>query len=114
MDILAFLRERAPVFRCPKCRRSLADCKLRQLDHQGPKYKVEVVCRNCELAFLVVLELTSDEAPATPEARPGQKEAEPNPAQSEPISSDELLQVHQLLADHGGRLTDLLHEPPDG
>ena len=64
MDILAFLRERAGAFRCPMCRRSLADCKLRRLDHEGQKYTVEVTCRNCELTFLVALELASSDGTA--------------------------------------------------
>jgi hypothetical protein len=112
MDILAFLRERAGAFRCPMCRRSLADCKLRQLDHEGSKYTVEVICRHCQLAFLVALELARGD-----EAEVGEDEfqlvagAEP---QGDPISNDELLELHRALRGHSGPLTDLLKEGADG
>ena len=106
MDILAFLRERAGAFRCPMCRRSLADCKLRQLDHEGPKYTVEVTCRNCELAFLVALELANSDV----------VEAERDGAapRGDPISNDELLELHRALSRHSGLITDLLQERADG
>jgi hypothetical protein len=110
MDILAFLRERAGAFRCPMCKRSLADCRLRQLDHEGQKYTVEVTCRNCELAFLVALELaTQDEA----ETVDGEQELQPVTSaqpEAEPISNDELLEVHRTLSGHAGPLTALLRE----
>ncbi|MGH7643777.1 MAG: hypothetical protein ACRENX_12350 [Candidatus Dormibacteria bacterium] len=110
MDILAFLRERAGAFRCPMCRRSLADCKLRQLDHEGQKYTVEVTCRNCELAFLVALELASSEAADTD---PGEQEVElvlGSESDADPISNDELLELHRTLSGHAGPLTALLKE----
>lgn len=110
MDILAFLRERAGAFRCPMCRRSLADCKLRQLDHEGQKYTVEVTCRSCELAFLVALELASSDDTESSEdeeevALVGRAEAD-----SDPISNDELLELHRTLSEHSGPLTALLTE----
>lgn len=110
MDILAFLRERAGAFRCPMCKRSLADCRLRQLDHEGQKYTVEVTCRNCELTFLVALELaTSDDTEVGDE---GQEVDLVGSAQPEvdPISNDELLEVHRALSGHAGPLTALLRE----
>jgi hypothetical protein len=110
MDILAFLRERAGAFRCPMCRRSLADCKLRQLDHEGQKYTVEVTCRNCELTFLVALELASSDGTA---ADAGEQEAQlvaSSGSGADPISNDELLELHRTLSGHSGPLTALLKE----
>lgn len=109
MDILAILRANAGAFRCPMCRRSLADCKLRQLDQQGPRYTVEVTCRNCQLAWVVALELAADE-----EVNILVEEPEPplfsSQAEVDPISSDELLEVHRALHQHTGPLTALLRE----
>jgi hypothetical protein len=114
MDILAFLRERAGAFRCPMCRRSLADCKLRQLDHEGPKYTVEVTCRNCELAFLVALELAnSDVVEAERDGEQPELVAGAAP-RGDPISNDELLELHRALSRHSGLITDLLQERADG
>lgn len=110
MDILAILRANAGAFRCPMCRRSLADCKLRQLDQEGPRYTVEVTCRNCELAFVVALELAANE-----EVNIVVEEEEPPRLASadlegKPISNDELLEVHRALSGHSGPLTALLRE----
>ena len=110
MDILAFLRERAGAFRCPMCRRSLADCKLRQLDHEGQRYTVEVTCRNCALTFLVALELAASEDSDAAGSEPGMELVVGGDAATEPISNDELLELHRALSSHTGPLTSLLKE----
>jgi hypothetical protein len=110
MDILAFLRERAGAFRCPICRRSLADCKLRQLDHEGQKYTVEVTCRNCELAFLVALELANADDTETGDDEQEVAVVGRFEGDSDPISNDELLELHRTLSEHSGPLTALLTE----
>ncbi|HEY6539147.1 MAG TPA: hypothetical protein VI138_08960 [Candidatus Dormibacteraeota bacterium] len=89
------------------CRRSLADCKLRQLDHDGPKYTVEVTCRNCELAFLVALELASSE---DAEGADEEVTVASTVEAADPISNDELLQLHRTLSGYTGPLTALLKE----
>ncbi len=106
-DIVAFLRPHAGAFRCPKCRRSLADCRLRQLDRQGPRYTVEVTCRNCELVLLVVLELAA--ATAVDE----EVVSDVGEEVLDPISNQELLAVHKALSRHRGPLTALLRHPDD-
>jgi uncharacterized protein YbaR (Trm112 family) len=111
MDILAFLRE---AFRCPMCRRSLADCKLRQLDHQGQKYTVEVICRHCELAFLAVLELASHDDTETDSGAEEIDLVATAAAEAEPISNDELLELHRALGGYTGPLTALIKERRDG
>ncbi|MGA7172804.1 MAG: hypothetical protein WBZ07_07695 [Candidatus Dormiibacterota bacterium] len=110
MDILAFLRERAGAFRCPMCRRSLADCKLRQLDHEGQKYTVEVTCRNCELAFLVALELASGNDAESGDGEQELQLKEGADSEGDLISNDELLELHRTLSGHSGPLTALLKE----
>lgn len=105
MDILTFLRQRAGEFRCPVCRRSLADCKMRQLNHSGHHYTVEVTCRKCDMAFVVALEVHGGEAEE--ELQLADEEEMP------PITADELLQVHRALRGYQGPLTALL-EPRDG
>jgi len=100
MDILPFLRQRAGDFRCPVCRRSLGDCRMRQLTHQGSQYTVEVTCRKCDMAFVVALELHSDSDSEETETL-GADELEP-------ISADEILEVHRALTGYQGALTSLL------
>lgn len=104
MDILTLLRQHAGDYRCPVCRRSLADCRMRQLTHRGHQYTIEVTCRKCTMAFVVALELQGGEdADLVDEAA----EAVP------PISTDELLEVHRALLGYHGSLTALL-EPDRG
>jgi len=92
------------------CKRSLADCRLRQLDHEGQKYTVEVTCRNCELTFLVALELASSEgAESADEEQEVELVGSVQPG-ADPITNDELLEVHRALSGHAGPLTALLRE----
>jgi hypothetical protein len=101
MDILPFLRQRADNFRCPVCRRSLGDCRMRQLTHHGSQYTVEVTCRKCDMAFVVALELHSDS---------DDEDTETLAEELEPITSDEILEVHRALTGYQGALTNLLHK----
>lgn len=103
MDILTFLRQRAGDFRCPVCRRSLADCKMRQLTHQGSRYTVEVTCRKCDMAFVVALELHGG----------GDEEEEAAQATAPPITADDILDVHRALKGYQGPLTALLEPDRD-
>ncbi|MGH7612195.1 MAG: hypothetical protein ACREN4_09270 [Candidatus Dormibacteria bacterium] len=114
-DIVAFLRPHAGAFRCPKCRRSLADCRLRQLDRQGPRYTVEVTCRNCELVLLVVLELAAATAVDEEVVSDVGEEVVSDVGEEvlDPISNQELLAVHKALSRHRGPLTALLRHPDD-
>ena len=104
MDILTFLRQRAGDFRCPVCRRSLADCKMRQLTHQGSQYTVEVTCRKCDMAFVVALELHGGN-----DADAGAETGREPP----PISTADILEVHRALKGYRGPLTALLEVDRD-
>ncbi|HVC23486.1 MAG TPA: hypothetical protein VNH82_08700 [Candidatus Dormibacteraeota bacterium] len=83
---------------------------MKQLDHEGQKYTVEVTCRNCELAFLVALELASAEDAEGSEDEQEVSLVGRTEADSDPISNDELLELHRTLSQHSGPLTALLKE----
>lgn len=102
MDIMSFLRQRAGDFRCPVCRRSLADCELEQLAHRGSHYTVQVTCAHCSMAFLVALEVQGGAA------------TEVDASEAEPITPDEILELHRALSGHDGPLTALLERPETG
>ncbi len=106
MDILTLLRQHAGDYRCPVCRRSLADCKMRQLTHRGQQYTIEVTCRKCDMAFVVALEVQGGEEMVTAGTAVDGDELPP-------ISTDELLEVHRALVGYHGPLTALL-EPGRG
>jgi hypothetical protein len=104
MDIITLLRQHAGDYRCPVCRRSLADCRMRQLTHRGHQYTIEVTCRKCTMAFVVALEVQGGEV--------ADAETESSEALA-PISTDEILEVHRALLGYHGSLTALL-EPDRG
>lgn len=100
MDILSLIRERAGDYDCPVCKRSLAGCSLTMLREDDPLYTVQVSCARCKVSFVVVLQVRHTPATtATPSA--------PQTAPAPPISADEVLDVHELLRDHTGPLTEL-------
>ncbi len=104
MDILTLLRQHAGDYRCPVCRRPLADCRMRQLTHRGSQYTIEVTCRKCTMAFVVALEVQGGEGADSAVTASDTGELPP-------ISADDLLEVHRALVGYHGPLTALL-EPP--
>src|SRR3989442_2388970 len=120
MRFIDFIRDRARYYNCPVCGRSLRDCELRMLRQVEDRYTVQVTCSACQVQFIVILavqgeglepiaqdELALDVDLTEGEALEGVA-AEP---EREPIQSDEVLDVHLLLKEDNGRLTDLLKQP---
>jgi len=96
------------------------------LQHVEDRYTIQVTCATCRVQFIVILAVQGGEGL---EASPADdlavergladdadlvgsasrsEQAEPEP---EPIQSDEVLDVHLLLRDYRGRLTDLFKQP---
>jgi hypothetical protein len=126
MRFIDFVRDRARYYNCPACGRSLRDCELRMLQHVEDRYTIQVTCASCRVQFIVILAVQGGEGL---EAIPADELAldrglaedadvlstamipSPSAPKPEPIQSDELLDVHLLLKDFQGRLTDLLKQP---
>jgi hypothetical protein len=113
MRFIDFVRDRARYYNCPACGRSLRDCELRMLQHVEDRYTIQVTCAACRVQFIVpsddlALErgLADDADLLSTAMRSDQATPEP-----EPIQSDEVLDVHLLLRDYRGRLTDLFKQP---
>lgn len=110
MDILALIKERAGEYDCPVCKRSLDGCSLTLVRDEDPLYTVQVCCAKCQVTFVVVLQVREQTVEATPERRsPRPRRARPpkRPV-APPIGLDELLDLHELLRDHDGPITELL------
>jgi hypothetical protein len=120
MRFLDFIRDRARYYNCPVCGRNLHDCDMRLLRHVDDRFTVQVTCAACHVQFIVILAVQGGgldgieeglvldaELAADLDGIPEQAAA-PHP---EPIKSDELLDVHLLLRDFTGRLTDLIQQP---
>lgn len=130
MRIIDLIRDRARYYNCPVCGRSLRDCELRMLSAVDDRFTVQVTCAACRVQFVVILvvqgggaeslardelsldgELAEDReavAGATSRVHARAPEAQPEP---DPIQPDEVLDVHLLLRDFDGPLTDLVKQP---
>ncbi len=124
MRFIDFIRDRARYYNCPVCGRSLRDCELRMLRHVEDRYTVQVTCAACRVQFVVILavqgegletlpqdELALDRELAEDAEVVGHPVAEAVTHTREPIESDEVLDVHLVLKDYQGRLTDLFKQP---
>jgi hypothetical protein len=111
MSIIEFIQDRARYYNCPVCGKSLKGCDVRMLQHVEDRFTVQVTCAACHVTFIVILAiqgsglepLRDDEV--LDEAEPA---AEAGP---DPIEWDEILDVHLLLKDFNGSLSDLIKQP---
>ena len=102
MDLLELLRFQARRYRCSACGENMADCGINVLAQQGNRALVRVTCASCNdenlLQIIFQTEAEEEREPLFDEGRP---------EVAEPISSDELLELHSVLAGHDGSLTEL-------
>jgi hypothetical protein len=109
MSIIEFIRDRARFYNCPVCGRSLKGCDVQVLSHEEERFHLQVTCAQCQVTFIVVLAIAGaavDEIEGV-EAEPA---GEPV-AEAEPISVDEILDLHLLLKNYQGTLSELLQHP---
>jgi hypothetical protein len=109
VDILGLIKERAGDYDCPVCKRSLDGCSLTLVRDEDPLYTVQVCCAKCQVTFVVVLQVRETSGSTGVVARPRQRRPRaPRKPVAPPIEVDELLDLHELLRDHDGPITDLL------
>jgi hypothetical protein len=118
MSIIEFIRDRARYYNCPVCGRSLKGCDVRMLSQVDDRFTVQVTCAACHVTFIVILAIQGPglEGVAGDDELQVQSVEEETAAMAElarpePIQSDELLDLHLILKDFQGSLTDLLKEP---
>jgi hypothetical protein len=118
MSIIEFIRDRARYYNCPVCGRSLKGCDVRMLSQVDDRFTVQVTCAACHVTFIVILAIQGpglDGVAGDEELQVQSVEEETAAmaelARPEPIQSDELLDLHLILKDFQGSLTDLLKEP---
>jgi formate dehydrogenase maturation protein FdhE len=102
MDLLELLRFQAKRYRCSACGENMADCGINVLAQQGNRALVRVTCASCNdenlLQIIFQTEAEEEKVPTIDEGLP---------QVADPISSDELLDLHAVLAGHEGPLTEL-------
>jgi hypothetical protein len=112
MRILEFIRDRARYYNCPVCGRSLEGCDVRMVKAVEDRYTVQVTCASCWVQFVVILAVQGESMVAEPQLVEQHEPAEAPPIPSAaPIEADELLDVHLLLEEFRGPLTDLVRQP---
>ena len=91
------------------------------LRHVEDRYTVQVTCSACQVQFIVILAvqgeglepIAQDELALDVELTEDRESLEVTAQgpEREPIQSDEILDVHLLLKEFNGRLTDLVKLP---
>ncbi len=117
MSIIEFIQDRARYYNCPVCGRSLKGCEVRMLKHVEDRFTVQVTCAACHVQFIVILAiqgqglepLSEDELQLEVDLEEAEGLATAHgEREMEPIASDEVLDVHLILKDFSGSLTELL------
>ena len=117
MSIIEFIQDRARYYNCPVCGRSLKGCEVRMLNHVDDRFTVQVTCAACHVTFIVILAIQgqgieiADNAQLVEAAAAAVDELEADDEAAGPIEVDELLDVHLLLREFDGSLTDLIRDP---
>ena len=106
MNIIALIKERARYYNCPACARNLEGCEVRMLKQAESHLTVEVTCARCHVQFIVVLAVQY--SPEDMEDMVDEPVAVSSSDSTPPITSDEVLDVHDLLRDFKGNFKDLL------
>jgi hypothetical protein len=102
VNLIALIKERAKYYRCLACSQVLADCQVKLLNEADGHCTVEVTCANCGVSFVAVLLLKKAKHP----------DGLPKAAEEGPISSDEMLDVHEFMKAFNGPLRELVHWRP--
>jgi hypothetical protein len=96
VNLIALIKERAKYYKCLACSQALADCQVKLLNEADGHCTVEVTCANCGVSFVAVLLLKRA------------KQA----AEEGPISTDEMLDVHEYMKAFSGSLKELARGRP--
>jgi hypothetical protein len=84
----------------------MAECGINVLAQQDNRALVRVTCRSCNDENLLQIIFQTEGESESAVAETGVDEGGERVAA--PISSDEMLELHELLAGHAGPLTELL------
>jgi len=111
MSIIEFIQDRARYYNCPVCGKNLRGCGVQMLNHVDDRYTVQVSCAACGVNFVIVLAIQGVSLESADELELVIDEEELVPIDGEvpePIGADEMLDLHLLLKDFRGPLTELL------
>ncbi len=85
----------------------MAECGINVIAQQGNRALVRVTCPSCNDENLLQIIFQTEVEPSEGMPAPSGVDEGGEPA-AEPISGDEMLELHEILAGHAGPLTELL------
>jgi hypothetical protein len=98
VNLIALIKERAKYYKCLACSQALADCDVKLINEADGHCTVEVTCAKCGVSFVAVLLLKKGKHP----------DGLPKAASEGPITSDELLDVHERMKAFNGSMKELV------
>jgi hypothetical protein len=107
MDLPELLRSQAKRYRCAVCSANMADCGIKVITQQGNRALVRVTCASCNDENLLQIIFQTDGG-SIEEEQKVPTISEGIPRVPDPISSDELLDLRDLLSAHQGGFRELL------
>ncbi len=108
MDLPELLRSQAKRYRCAVCNTNMADCGIKVITQQGNRALVRVTCASCNDENLLQIIFQTDGEPIENEGQKVATISEGIPPVPDPISTDELLDLRDLLSAHQGGFRELL------
>lgn len=110
MDLTELLRSQAKRYRCAVCNTNMGDCGIKVITQQGNRALVKVTCTAChdENLLQIIFQAEGDAVTEEQGERRVPTISEGIPPVPDPISPDELLELHQLLAAHQGGFRELV------
>src|SRR5450759_3880131 len=98
MDLLELLRFQARRYRCSACGENMADCGINVLAQQGNRALVRVTCAACDDENLLQIIFQTDGEIIENDGQKVATISEGIPSVPDPISSDELLDLRDILS----------------
>lgn len=117
MDSPDWLRTQLTSFTCPACGRRYRGSRIRLLAERDGLYFVDLDCSRCGSRTVAIVTVEQDEtdvaiidASDLELAVDGEPEhlGEPLPAAAAPVTADDVLEMHEFLADFDGDMRKLL------
>ena len=108
MDLPELLRSQAKRYRCAACNTNMADCAIKVITQEGNRALVRVTCASCSDENLLQIIFQTDGETIENEGQKVATISEGIPRVPEPISSDDLLDLRDLLSTHQGGFRELL------
>jgi len=108
VDLVELLRSQAKRYKCVQCGESMADCRINVLAQQGNRALVRVTCTACNDENLLQIIFQTEGDPGRTARRPRPTPAEEHSTEAPPITTDEILELHELLDGHAAGFKELL------